>query len=172
MSSVNKVILIGRLGKDPEVRYTNENVAVANFTVATSETYKDKNGERQESTEWHNIVAWRSLAEIVEKYLRKGKLVYIEGKLRTRAWDDKEGVKRYTTEIVAENMTMLGRREDEEGGGQGDGQNSRTSFQQNGNGYNGNGGSYGQGNQAPKEQSRAAQPSAAHDIPIDDDLPF
>ena len=90
MRGVNKVILVGRLGKDPEVRYTNDSTPVANFSIATSEYYKDKNGERQENTEWHNIVAWRHLAEISEKFLTKGKLVFIEGKLRTRSWEDKE----------------------------------------------------------------------------------
>ncbi len=110
MSGVNKVILVGRLGKDPEVRNLDSGVAVANFTMATSETYKDRNtGERKESTEWHNVVLWRGLAEIAQKYLHKGDLVYIEGKLRTRSWE-KEGVTRYTTEIVADNMTMLGSR--------------------------------------------------------------
>jgi single-strand DNA-binding protein len=110
MSGVNKVILIGRLGKDPEVRNLDNGVSVANFTMATSESYKDKTtGEKKEVTEWHNIVLWRGLAEISQKYLHKGDLVYIEGKLRTRSWE-KEGVTRYTTEIVADNMTMLGSR--------------------------------------------------------------
>lgn len=110
MSGVNKVILVGRLGKDPEVRNLENGVSVANFTMATSESYKDRTtGEKKESTEWHNIVLWRGLAEISQKYLHKGDLVYIEGKLRTRSWE-KEGVTRYTTEIVADNMTMLGSR--------------------------------------------------------------
>ena len=110
MSGVNKVILIGRLGKDPEVRNLDNGVAVANFTMATSESYKDRTtGEKKEVTEWHNIVLWRGLAEISQKYLHKGDLVYIEGKLRTRQWE-KEGVTRYTTEVVADNMTMLGSR--------------------------------------------------------------
>lgn len=112
MSSVNKVILVGRLGKDPEVRYIGENTAVANFSLATSETYKNRNGDKVETTEWHNIVVWRKLAEIAEKYLTKGKLIYVEGKLRTRNWDDKEGNKRYTTEVIADNFTMLGPRSD------------------------------------------------------------
>ena len=107
MSGVNKVILVGRLGKDPEVRNLESGVAVANFTMATSESYKDKStGDRKEVTEWHNIVLWRGLADIAAKYLHKGDLVYIEGKLRTRSWE-KEGVTRYTTEIVGDNMTML-----------------------------------------------------------------
>ncbi|MCX6182356.1 MAG: single-stranded DNA-binding protein [Bacteroidetes bacterium] len=113
MAGVNKVILVGNLGKDPEVRYLEGGTAVANFTLATTETYKDKNGNRVEQTEWHNVVVWRGLAEIAEKYLKKGNQVYVEGKLRTRTWDDKDGVKRYTTEIIADNMTMLGgKRED------------------------------------------------------------
>ncbi len=107
MSGVNKAILVGRLGKDPEVRTLESGVAVANFTMATSESYKDKTtGDRKEVTEWHNIVLWRGLADIAAKYLHKGDMVYIEGKLRTRSWE-KEGVTRYTTEIVGDNMTML-----------------------------------------------------------------
>jgi len=112
MAGVNKVILVGNIGKDPEVRYLDGGVAVANFPLATSETYKDKTGGRVEQTEWHNIVLWRGLAEITEKYLKKGSQVYVEGKIRTRTWDDKDGIKRYTTEIVADNMTMLGGRRD------------------------------------------------------------
>lgn len=107
MSGVNKVILVGRLGKDPEVRNLDSGVSVANFSMATSETYRDKtSGEKKEITEWHNIVLWRGLAEVAQKYLHKGDLVYIEGKLRTRSWE-KEGVTRYTTEVVGDNMTML-----------------------------------------------------------------
>jgi single-strand DNA-binding protein len=107
MSGVNKVILIGRLGKDPDARNLENGTTVANFTMATSETYKDKTtGEKKEITEWHNVVVWRGLAEITQKYLHKGDMVYIEGKLRTRSWE-KEGVTRYTTEVVADNMTML-----------------------------------------------------------------
>lgn len=108
MSGVNKAILVGRLGKDPEVRYLENGAVVANFPMATSETYKDRNtGERKELTEWHNIVLWRGLAEVAEKYLKKGDMVYIEGKLKTRSWE-KDGVTRYTTEVVGDNMTMLG----------------------------------------------------------------
>jgi single-strand DNA-binding protein len=113
MSGVNKVILVGRLGKDPEVRHLESGAAVANFPLATSETYKDRNtGERREQTEWHNVVLWRGLADVAERYLNKGDQVYIEGKLRTRSWE-KEGVTRYTTEVVADNMTMLGGRSSE-----------------------------------------------------------
>ena len=148
MSGVNKVILVGRLGKDPEVRNLDNGVAVANFTMATSETYKDRTtGEKKETTEWHNIVLWRGLAEVSQKYLHKGDLVYIEGKLRTRSWE-KEGVTRYTTEIIADNMTMLGSR----GGG----------------GTGGSGSDY---------SSRSAErtPSESYSAPSDnstDDLPF
>ena len=108
--SINKVILIGNLGKDPEVRYLESGVAVCNFSIATGETYKDKNsGEKVTHTEWHNIVLWRGLAEVAEKYLKKGAKIYIEGKLRTRSWQDQEGQTKYTTEILGDNMTMLGK---------------------------------------------------------------
>ena len=107
--SVNKVILIGNLGKDPEVRHLENGAAVANFSIATPENYKDrKTGEKVSQTEWHNIVAWRGLAEIAEKYLKKGAKVYIEGKLKTRTWQDKEGNNRYSTEVITDNLTMLG----------------------------------------------------------------
>ena len=110
MSGVNKVILVGRLGKDPEVRNLESGVSVANFTMATSETYRDKtSGDRKEVTEWHNIVLWRGLADVAQKYLHKGDMVFIEGKLRTRSWE-KDGVTRYTTEVIADNMTMLSSR--------------------------------------------------------------
>jgi len=111
MSGINKVILVGHLGKDPEVRHLEGNVSVASFPLATSETF-NKDGRKVEQTEWHNIVMWRGLADVASKYLQKGKLVYIEGKLRTRSYEDREGVKRYTTEVVAENFTMLGRKSD------------------------------------------------------------
>ena len=125
MSGVNKVILVGHLGKDPEVRHLDNNVSVASFPLATSETY-NKDGRRVEQTEWHNIVMWRGLADIAAKYLHKGKLIYIEGKIRTRNYEDKEGIKRYSTEIVADNFTMLGRKSDFEGGGEGKGSKSET----------------------------------------------
>ncbi|HVR43115.1 MAG TPA: single-stranded DNA-binding protein [Thermoanaerobaculia bacterium] len=116
--SINKVILIGRLGRDPEVRSTPSGTTVAKFSLATDERFTDRNGEKQERTEWHNIVAWARLAEICGQYLRKGKLVYIEGSLRTDSWDDKEtGQKKYRTEIVAREMKMLDRRGDDAGGG-------------------------------------------------------
>jgi single-strand DNA-binding protein len=115
--SVNKVILVGNLGKDPELRYTPSGAAVATFSLATTERYKDRNGDQQEKTEWHNIVAWRQLAEICGKYLHKGKQIYIEGRIQTRSYDDRDGNKRYITEIVADQMQMLGRAGDEGGGG-------------------------------------------------------
>jgi single-strand DNA-binding protein len=111
MSGINKVILVGHLGKDPEIRHLEGGVAVASFPLATSETF-NKDGRKVEQTEWHNIVMWRGLADVAAKYLQKGKLVYIEGKIRTRSFEDREGIKKYTTEIVAENFTMLGRKSD------------------------------------------------------------
>ncbi len=112
MSGINKVILVGRLGKDPEVRTFESGAKKANFTMATSEYRKDKDGNREEFTEWHNIVCWRNLAENAEKYLTKGKMIYLEGKLRTRSWED-NGTKRYITEIEASTFTMLGSKSDE-----------------------------------------------------------
>lgn len=110
--SVNKVILIGNLGKDPEVRHLENGAVVANFSIATSESYIDKTtGEKREVTDWHNIVAWRGLAKITESYLKKGMKVYIEGKLRTRSWQDESKTTRYTTEVIADNMTMMSRAE-------------------------------------------------------------
>ena len=113
MSSVNKAIIIGNLGKDPEVKHLDNGAVVCNFSIATSETYKDKNtGEKKTTTEWHNIVLWRGLAEVAEKYLKKGAKVYIEGKLKTRKWQDKDGNDRYSTEILGDQMTMLGNKGD------------------------------------------------------------
>ena len=110
--SVNKVILVGRLGRDPETRFTGAGQAVANFSVATDETYKDRNGERQKRTEWHKIVVWGKQAEIAQQYLKKGSLVFIEGRIQSREWQDKEGQKRTSFEIVASNFRMLGGRGD------------------------------------------------------------
>ncbi len=114
MSGVNKVILIGNLGKDPEVRYLDNGVAVANLSLATSENYKNKDGEKVTQTEWHDIVLWRGLAEVAEKYLKKGSSVYIEGKLRTNKWVDKDENTRYKTEVLADKLTMLGRSQNQE----------------------------------------------------------
>jgi single-strand DNA-binding protein len=116
MAGVNRVILIGNLGKDPEIRSLEGGVKVANFSLATSETYKGKNGEKVDSTEWHNIVLWRGLAEVAENYLKKGNTIYVEGKIRTRDWTDKDGNKRYTTEIIADNMVMLGGKREQSDG--------------------------------------------------------
>ena len=114
MSGVNKVILIGNLGKDPEVRYLDNGVAVANISLATSENYKNKQGERITQTEWHDVVLWRGLAEVAEKYLKKGASVYVEGKLRTNKWVDKDENTRYKTEVLADKLTMLGRSQNQE----------------------------------------------------------
>jgi single-strand DNA-binding protein len=146
--TVNKVILIGRLGKDPEIRSTPSGTSVAKFSIATDERWTDKSGEKQERTEWHNIVAWGKLAEICGQYLRKGKLVYIDGSIRTDSWDDKEtGQKKYRTEIVANNMQMLDRKGDDEAGG------------------GGGGGSYA----GARRGSGSSQPSQMED---DEEVPF
>ncbi len=110
MSSLNKVMLIGNLGRDPEVRFTPDGSPVASFSIATGETWTDKSGNRQERTEWHNIVAWNKLADLAKRYLSKGRQVYIEGRIRTREWDDRDGNKRRTTEIIATQMVLLGSR--------------------------------------------------------------
>jgi single-strand DNA-binding protein len=111
--SVNKVILVGNVGKDPEIRYLESNTPVCKMSLATSEVYKNKTGERVTTTEWHNVVLWRGLAEVAEKYVKKGAQVYIEGRLRTRSWEDKDKNKRYTTEIVADVLQLLGKRTEE-----------------------------------------------------------
>lgn len=108
MASVNKVILVGHLGRDPEVRYTSDNATIANVSIATSESWKDKSGAKQEKTEWHRVSFFGKLAEIVGEYLKKGSHVYVEGRLQTRKWQDKDGQDRYTTEIIADRMQMLG----------------------------------------------------------------
>lgn len=147
--TVNKVILVGRLGKDPELRSIPSGTSVAKFSLATDERFTDKAGEKQERTEWHNIVAWGKLAEICGQYLRKGKLVYIEGSIRTDSWDDKEtGVKKYRTEIIANTMQMLDKKGDDEGGG-----------------YSGGGG-------YRKPASTGAGAPAGGQIEDDDEVPF
>lgn len=159
MSGVNKVILVGNLGKDPEVRYLEGGTAVANFTLATSETYKDRtSGERKTQTEWHNIVLWRGLAEVAEKYLKKGSQVYVEGKLRTRSWEDKEGNTRYTTEIVGDTMTMLGKREDSDGSSP-SGSANKT-------------GSRNENSSDPKKEYASGSSEKNNVQEEDDDLPF
>lgn len=118
--SVNKVILVGNVGKDPETRYLDEDTAMTRFSMATSETYKNKAGERVSTTEWHNVVLWRGLAKVAEKYVKKGTQIYIEGRIKTRSYDDKEGNKKYVTEIVGDQMQLLSRKPDDSGqqGGQ------------------------------------------------------
>jgi single-strand DNA-binding protein len=169
MGSLNKAILIGNLGKDPEVRAIPSGAKVANFSIATTESYTDKNGQKVDKTEWHNIVMWRGLAEVAEKYLRKGSQVYIEGRLQTRSWDDQNGQKRYTTEIVADNMVMLGRPGGQRDGGSGEGgnfQRSEPAMNARSSGAPSNygaGGNYGSsGSSAPSSLPPAAE----------DDLPF
>ena len=130
MASLNKVMLIGNLGKDPEVRYTAGGTAVASFSLATSEKFKGKTGEWEEKTEWHNITLWARLAEIAGEYLSKGKTVYIEGRLQTRKWQDKEGKDRYTTEIVGEKMQMLSGKGEGGGSGSGGGRPAQRPAQQ------------------------------------------
>ncbi len=110
MRGVNKVLLIGNLGKDPDVQFLEGNIGVAKFPLATTETFKDKTGKLVSQTEWHTIVLWRGLAELAEKYLHKGSLVYIEGKLKTRSWEDKEGIRKFSTEIIGDNLIMLDKR--------------------------------------------------------------
>ncbi|MBF0353200.1 MAG: single-stranded DNA-binding protein [SAR324 cluster bacterium] len=107
MGSLNKVMLIGRLGKDPEIRYTPSGSAVANFSIATTDSWKDKQGQKQEKTEWHNIVAWDRLADLAQNYLKKGSQLYVEGRLQTRSWEDQQGQKKYTTEIIANTIQFL-----------------------------------------------------------------
>jgi single-strand DNA-binding protein len=156
---VNKVILVGNLGNDPEVRYMPNGNAVANVSLATSETWKDKtSGESQEKTEWHRVVFFNRLAEIVEQYVKKGSKLYIEGRLQTRSWEQ-DGVKRYTTEIVASEMQML----DSRGGG-GDNQFGQESSSASGRPSGG-------GSQQPQSAPAAAQPSGNFDN-FDDDIPF
>jgi single-strand DNA-binding protein len=165
MASVNKVILIGNCGRDPEVRYAPSGSAICNVSIATSRSWKDKtSGERQEETEWHRVVFYDRLAEIAGEYLKKGKSCYVEGRLKTRKWTDKDGAEKFTTEIIAQEMTLLGGRE---GGGAG-----------------GGGGGYGEeGGGAPQRSAPAARPAAAAKPAapqksstgfddMDDDIPF
>lgn len=134
MASINKVILVGSLGKDPEVKFMPNGDAVCNFSIATSENWKDKQGQKQERTEWHNIVIYRKLAEIAGEYLKKGAPVYLEGKLQTRKWQTKEGQDRYTTEIIADSMQMLGSKKDS-GNATMESQDSKPNKQNDGTGF-------------------------------------
>jgi single-strand DNA-binding protein len=155
MAGVNKVILVGNLGADPEIRNLPSGSSVANFNIATSESYTNKSGEKVTQTEWHRIECWEGLAKVAEQYLKKGNSVYIEGKIRTEEWQDKEGNTRYTTKIRAQNMTMLGGRNDSNGGGAGEYENNNQ---------------YGN-----TQQSAGGQPSSStsfNDEGADDDLPF
>ena len=165
--SVNKAILVGNLGKDPDLRYTPAGTAVATFSMATTERYKDRDGNRQEKTEWHNIVAWRQLAEICGKYLHKGKQVYIEGRIQTRSYDDRDGNKRYITEIVADQMQMLGSRDDNQGGGYGGGQGYAQGGQQ---GTNSAGQQSPQQPQQPQQKQQGGFEEPAFNP--DDEIPF
>lgn len=162
-SGVNKVILIGNLGKDPEVRYTPSGQAVANFNIATTESWNDKQGQRQDRTEWHRIVVWGKTAELCGEYLAKGRQVYLEGKLQTRSYDDREGKKVYTTEVVANTVQFIGSRGDAQGGGGGSmgggGQRRPQSNDQGGGNQGGSGGGQDMGyDYGPP--------------PADDDVPF
>lgn len=162
--SVNKVILVGNVGKDPETRYLDESTAITKFPMATSETYKNKSGERVSNTEWHNVVLWRGLAQVAEKYVKKGTQIYIEGRIKTRSYDDADGNKKYITEIVGDQMQLLGRKPDDAGE-----QGSQGAYQA------------PESTQAPKAQasqgstpSPSAEPEEPFDAGIDgpDDLPF
>jgi single-strand DNA-binding protein len=126
MRGVNRVMLIGNLGKDPDVQFLEGNIGVAKFPLATTETFKDRSGKLISQTEWHTVVLWRGLAELAQKYLHKGSLVYIEGRLRTRSWEDKEGNRKFATEVVGDNLIMLDKRTDGGGGGGGVSTNLHT----------------------------------------------
>ncbi len=164
--SVNKVILVGRLGRDPETRFTGGGQAVANFSVATDETYKDKNGERQKRTEWHKIVVWGKQAEIAQQYLKKGSLVFIEGRIQSREWQDKENQKRTSFEIVATNFRMLGGRADGASAGAGGGSQERG-------GYGGGGGGSRPSADPDFEGGGMQDDGGSHGPEIsDEDIPF
>ncbi len=163
MSSLNKAMLIGNLGQDPEVRYTQSNTAVATLSIATSERFKDSNGEYQERTEWHRVVAWGRTAEICQQYLSKGSKVYIEGPIQTRQWEDKDGQKRYTTEIKALQMVMLDSRGNAGGGNQPGGNQPQQRPNQNQNQNQNQGGG--------KPMSSNVELDSNFDD-MDDDLPF
>ena len=161
MASVNKVILMGNLGRDPEVRYMPNGEAVANFSIATTENWKDKSGQKQEKTEWHNIVMYRKLAEIAGEYLKKGRPVYIEGRLQTRKWE-KDGVTRYSTEIIADQMQMLGGKD---GGSNasydGDDMNQDSGYS-----------AEPRASQAPRQAAPASKPASSNFDDFEDDIPF
>ena len=168
--SLNKVMLIGNVGRDPEVRYLEGNAKVATFTLATSERFKDRNGELRENTEWHNIVAWRANADVAEKFIHKGTQIYVEGRLRTRSYTDQAGVKKFTTEIQADTIQLLGRRPDADGAPQQGGYQQHPAQPQ---GYSA---PQPQSYAAPQPQSYAAPQQPSYSAPVDDvpgdDLPF
>ena len=183
---INKVILVGNLGNDPEVRYMPNGNAVANLSLATSESWKDQQGQVQERTEWHRLTMYRRLAEIAGEYLKKGSQIYVEGKLQTRKWQDQQGQDRYTTEIIVDQMQMLGGREGGQGGRgggyqqrpQGGGQQGGYSNNNNQPAYGGNQGGGNQGGgyqQQPQQRPQGGQqtpPMAEPDFDFDDDIPF
>ena len=197
---VNKVILVGNLGNDPEVRYMPNGNAVANLSLATSESWKDQQGQVQERTEWHRLTMYRRLAEIAGEYLKKGSQIYVEGKLQTRKWQDQQGQDKYTTEIIVDQMQMLGGRNNNGGGNQGNNQNQGGGYNQGNNqnqggGYNqgnnqnqgggnqgnnqnqgggnqGNNQNQGGGNQGGGNQGGKNPPMAEPDFEFDDDIPF
>lgn len=180
---VNKVIIVGNLGNDPEVRYMPNGNAVANLSVATSESWKDQQGQQQEKTEWHRVTMYRRLAEIAGEYLKKGSQIYLEGKLQTRKWQDQQGNDRYTTEIIADNLQMLGGRNEggQQGGGQGNYQNRQDGqqaggYQQGGQqsgGYQQGGYQSNQGSAPAPQQAPAKPPVLSEpDMDFDDDIPF
>jgi len=167
---LNKAILIGNLGADPETRYTQDGTCVCNIRLATTERFKDRNGEQQERTEWHRVVLWGRLGEIANQYLKKGSQVYIEGKIETRKWQDRDGQERYTTEIRANEMKMLGggggnRGGNDFGGGQGGG-----GYQQGGG--QGGGNRQGGGSAPSRNNDPFADQPDFGDVPVDDDIPF
>ena len=169
---INKVILVGNLGSDPELRYTGSGTAVCNFSLATSESYKDRDGNQVENTEWHRVVAWARLAEICGEYLKKGRQVYIEGQLQTRQWEDKDGNTKYTTEVKAREMQMLGGRDDGGSGG-GSGGGSRGGSDDDFGDLDQSAPSRPQRSSSGGSRQPAAAPSGGDDwAPDDDDLPF
>jgi single-strand DNA-binding protein len=194
---VNKVILVGNLGNDPEVRYMPNGNAVANLSIATSESWKDQQGQLQEKTEWHKVTMYRRLAEIAGEYLKKGSQIYLEGKLQTRKWQDQQGNDRYTTEVIADQLQMLGGRNESGGGGQSgggqggyqqspqgsqnnqgsqnsqSGQNNQGGYQQGGGGQSNQGGGYNKpSQQSPQQAPQKTPPMAEPDFDFDDDIPF
>lgn len=154
--SVNKVILLGNVGKDPETKYTAQGTPVCKFSLATNERFKDKNGEWQDRTEWHNLVLWEKLAEIAEQYVKKGGKIYIEGKLKTDSWEDKSGEKKYRTNVVVEDLVLLGTRD----GGRSNG-GSQGSYEQE-----------GDFDQRPAQQRTGSRPATESDPITDEDIPF